>query len=84
MSMDTLVATGTFARMAIAGSNGDGQGSAAANGHPNGAAGYGTDGNGASRPPVKPRVFVAAENRLLREALSRMLRKNGDIEVVTS
>jgi DNA-binding NarL/FixJ family response regulator len=30
----------------------------------------------------KPRVFVAAENRLLREALSRMLVKNGEIEVV--
>jgi DNA-binding NarL/FixJ family response regulator len=30
----------------------------------------------------KPRVFVAAENRFLREALSRMLVKNGEIEVV--
>ena len=30
----------------------------------------------------KPRVFVAAENRLLREALSRVLVKNDDIEVV--
>jgi DNA-binding NarL/FixJ family response regulator len=30
----------------------------------------------------KPRVFVAAENRLLREALSRMLVKNGEIDVV--
>jgi len=29
----------------------------------------------------KPRVFVAAENRLLREALSRMLAKGGNIEV---
>lgn len=29
----------------------------------------------------KPRVFVAAENRLLREALSRMLAKRGNIEV---
>jgi DNA-binding NarL/FixJ family response regulator len=29
----------------------------------------------------KPRVFVAAENRLLREALSRMLVKSGNIEV---
>jgi hypothetical protein len=29
----------------------------------------------------KPRVFVAAENRLLREALSRMLVNGGDIEV---
>jgi len=31
---------------------------------------------------AKPRVFVAAENRLLREALSRMLTKGGDIEVM--
>jgi DNA-binding NarL/FixJ family response regulator len=30
----------------------------------------------------KPRVFVAAENRLLREALSRMLVKSGEVEVV--
>ena len=30
----------------------------------------------------KPRVFVAAENRLLREVLSRMLVKSGEIEVV--
>jgi len=29
----------------------------------------------------KPRVFVAAENRLFREALSRMLLKGGNIEV---
>ena len=29
----------------------------------------------------KPRVFVAAENRLLHEALSRMLAKGGNIEV---
>jgi DNA-binding NarL/FixJ family response regulator len=29
----------------------------------------------------KPRVFVAAENRLLREALSRMLTKGKDLEV---
>ena len=33
---------------------------------------------------VKPRVFVAAENRLLREALSRMLTKGGDMEVMGS
>jgi len=33
-------------------------------------------------PKRKPRVFVVAENRLLREALSRMLVKNGEIEVV--
>src|SRR5215471_14793822 len=31
----------------------------------------------------KPRVYVAAENRLLREALSRMLTKNGEIEVIS-
>jgi|SRR5690348_8174235 DNA-binding NarL/FixJ family response regulator len=48
------------------------------------AAGYGSSGSGSSRNPAKPRVFVAAENRLLREALSRMLTKNGDIEVITS
>ncbi|HEV2194780.1 MAG TPA: response regulator transcription factor [Candidatus Acidoferrum sp.] len=55
------------------------------NGNVHGAAGgYGSSGSGASRNPAKPRVFVAAENRLLREALSRMLTKNGDIEVLTS
>jgi DNA-binding NarL/FixJ family response regulator len=32
----------------------------------------------------KSRVFVAAENRLLQEALSRMLAKRGEIEVVRS
>jgi DNA-binding NarL/FixJ family response regulator len=31
---------------------------------------------------AKPRVFVAAENRLMREALSRMLVKSGEVEVV--
>jgi len=31
---------------------------------------------------VRPRVFVAAENRLLREALSRMLTKGADMEVI--
>lgn len=36
---------------------------------------------GERRAGGKPRVFVAAENRLLREALSRMLVKDGDIEV---
>lgn len=65
-------------------SNGNGHGGAASNGHGNGAnAGNSTNGNGASRHPAKPCVFVAAENRLLREALSRMLTKNGDIEVIT-
>jgi len=38
--------------------------------------------NGAAAVGQKPRVFVAAENRLLREALSRMLVKSGEIEVV--
>src|SRR5260370_8160548 len=38
--------------------------------------------NGGAIAKPKPRVFVAAENRLLREALSRMLVKNGEIEVV--
>jgi DNA-binding NarL/FixJ family response regulator len=41
-----------------------------------------TRGNGGAGARRKPRVFVAAENRLLREALSRMLVKNGEIEVV--
>ena len=36
---------------------------------------------GEARTRGKPRVFVAAGNRLLREALSRMLAKGGDIEV---
>lgn len=53
------------------------------NGHGNGcAAGNGSHGNGGARKEPKPRVFVAADNRLLREALSRMLTKNGDIEVM--
>jgi hypothetical protein len=38
--------------------------------------------NGGANAKRKPRVFVAAENRLLRAALSRMLVKNGEIEVV--
>ena len=38
--------------------------------------------DGGASAKRKPRVFVAAENRLLREALSRMLLKNGEIEVV--
>jgi|HubBroStandDraft_6_1064221.scaffolds.fasta_scaffold176714_2 DNA-binding NarL/FixJ family response regulator len=37
---------------------------------------------GEVRPGKKPRVYLAAENRLLREALSRMLAKRGDMEVV--
>jgi len=57
------------------------------NGHRNGevtenGTGNGSHGNGAQRKEQKPRVFVAAENRLLREALSRMLSKGGEIEVV--
>jgi DNA-binding NarL/FixJ family response regulator len=35
-------------------------------------------------PTEKIRVFVAAENRLLREALSRVLTKNNNIEVVAT
>jgi hypothetical protein len=38
--------------------------------------------NGGAVSGRRPRVFVAAENRLLREALSRMLIKSGEIEVV--
>lgn len=38
--------------------------------------------NGGAAVGHKPRVFVAAENRLLREALSRMLLKSGEVEVV--
>jgi DNA-binding NarL/FixJ family response regulator len=38
--------------------------------------------NGGAVSGRRPRVFVAAENRLLREALSRMLVKSGKIEVV--
>jgi DNA-binding NarL/FixJ family response regulator len=38
--------------------------------------------NGRAGAGAKPRVFVAAENRLLREALSRMLVKSGEIDVV--
>jgi len=38
--------------------------------------------NGGAVAGQRPRVFVAAENRLLREALSRLLVKSGEIEVV--
>ena len=38
--------------------------------------------NSAAIASRKPRVFVAAENRLLREALSRMLVKDGKFEAV--
>lgn len=65
--------------------NGNGYASSRGNGNVLGAAaGYGSSRSGASPTSPKPRVFVAAENRLLREALSRMLTKNGDIEVITS
>ena len=73
--------------------NGNGHGGPNGNGHAGSPAdgdgiianaGNGLNGNGASREAANPRVFVAAENRLLREALSRMLTKNGDIEVITS
>lgn len=40
--------------------------------------------DGRARKDSRPRVFVAAENRLLREALSRMLIRNGDMEVITA
>lgn len=39
------------------------------------------ESSGARKAP-KPRVFVAADNRLLREVLSRMLIKSGEMEVV--
>ena len=39
-------------------------------------------GRNAPQECAKPRVFVAAENRLLREALSRMLSKSGEVEVI--
>ena len=66
-------------------SNGSGRSNMAAHGHVRGAAtGNGSNGSVALRNSAKPRVFLAAENRLLREALSRMLTKNGDIEVITS
>src|SRR5437867_9034494 len=65
--------------------NGSGHTSSTANGRGNGAnAGNGSNGYSAARHLAKPRVFIAAENRLLREALSRMLTKNGDIEVINS
>ena len=65
--------------------NGNGHASSASNGRANGAAAWnGSNRNAASRNLPKTRVFVAAENRLLREALARMLTKNGDIEVLTS
>lgn len=64
------------------GSNGNAHLSSASNDHRR--TSIGNSSNGALRYSAKPRVFVAAENRLLREALSRMLTKNGDIEVITS
>jgi len=65
--------------------NGNGHAGSNSNGKVHGAAdGYASSGSCASPTSAKPRVFVAAENRLLREALSRMLTKNGDIEIITS
>ena len=58
------------------------------NGHRNGGAtggniaGNNSRGNGWTRSVARPRVFVSAENRLLREALSRMLSRSGEIDVV--
>src|SRR5262249_36666052 len=69
---------GRTTRNGNASPNGNGHGRPASNRHANG-----MGGSGASRNRPKTRVFVAAENRLLREALSRMLTKNGDIEVIT-
>lgn len=66
-------------------SNGSGHMSSAFNDHGHRTSiGNSSNGSGALRHSAKPRVFVAAENRLLREALSRMLTKNGDIEVIPS
>src|ERR1700740_1411579 len=39
---------------------------------------------GDKTPPAQIRVFVAAENRLLREALARVLSKGGCVEVITA
>src|SRR5689334_6280391 len=52
--------------------------------HPTSAETNATAGNAQSDAVAaqKPRVFVAAENRLLREALCRMLTKGGESEVV--
>jgi DNA-binding NarL/FixJ family response regulator len=41
-------------------------------------------GNGRSTATDKIRVFVAAENRLLREALARVLIKSGSVEVIAT
>ena len=37
--------------------------------------------NGAAAPTAMARVFIAAENRLLRDALARMLGKKGGVEI---
>lgn len=57
------------------------------NGHRKGApcengAGNGSHGMSSTGRETKPRVFVAAENRLLRETLSRTLTRSGEIQVV--
>jgi DNA-binding NarL/FixJ family response regulator len=49
-----------------------------------GSIGEAPDGSGENGTERRARVYIAAENRLLREALSRMLRKKGGIEVVTA
>ena len=38
--------------------------------------------DGVSIVPARPRVYVAADNQLLREALAHILTKKGDIEVI--
>lgn len=66
-------------------SSATGHASSTTDGHPSGPnLQINSNGNGVSRHPAKPRVSVVTENRLLREALSRMLTKNGDIEVTAS
>ncbi|HYL84557.1 MAG TPA: response regulator transcription factor [Candidatus Angelobacter sp.] len=55
------------------------------NGAPRGSVAFpeeGTHDKGRPHEEARPRVFVAAENRLLREALSRMLVKSGEMEVI--
>jgi DNA-binding NarL/FixJ family response regulator len=52
------------------------------NRHPNIAGAAPVSQENGPRRGQRPRVFVAAENRLLREALSRMLTKNGEVEVI--
>jgi DNA-binding NarL/FixJ family response regulator len=44
--------------------------------------GHGNLESGGEQRKQRPRVFIAADNRLMRETLSRMLMKNGEIEVI--